>query len=61
MEPEINCSELCDSFSDQELDWRPLHHPCRTTIVSEQSWGVRATQIIYVVAIVIFVLVDLLW
>ncbi|XP_049641846.1 probable G-protein coupled receptor 156 isoform X2 [Suncus etruscus] len=34
MEPEINCSELCDSFSDQELDWRPLHHLCRTTITS---------------------------
>ncbi|XP_004606752.2 probable G-protein coupled receptor 156 [Sorex araneus] len=34
MEPEINCSELCDSFSDQELDWRPLHDVCRTTITS---------------------------
>ena len=42
MEPEINCSELCDGFSGQELEHRPLHDLCRTTIVSEQPWGVRA-------------------
>lgn len=42
MEPEINCSELCDGFSGQELERRPLHDLCRTTIVSEQPWGVRA-------------------
>ncbi|XP_070438742.1 probable G-protein coupled receptor 156 isoform X5 [Equus przewalskii] len=34
MEPEINCSELCDSFPGQELDRRPLHDLCRTTITS---------------------------
>ncbi|XP_058411848.1 probable G-protein coupled receptor 156 [Diceros bicornis minor] len=34
MEPEINCSELCDSFSGQELDRTPLHDLCRTTITS---------------------------
>ncbi|XP_007532160.1 probable G-protein coupled receptor 156 [Erinaceus europaeus] len=34
MEPEINCSELCDSFPVQELDRRPLHNLCRTTITS---------------------------
>nr|XP_039333165.1 probable G-protein coupled receptor 156 isoform X2 [Saimiri boliviensis boliviensis] len=34
MEPEINCSELCDSFSGQELDRRPLHDLCKTTITS---------------------------
>lgn len=45
MEPEINCSELCDSFPGQELDRRPIHDLCKTTIVSKQSWGVRATQI----------------
>lgn len=42
MEPEINCSELCDGFPGQELERRPLHDLCRTTIVSEQPWGVRA-------------------
>nr|XP_036869137.1 probable G-protein coupled receptor 156 isoform X1 [Manis javanica] len=34
MEPEINCSELCDGFSGQELDRRSLHDLCRTTITS---------------------------
>ncbi|XP_064350903.1 probable G-protein coupled receptor 156 [Camelus dromedarius] len=34
MEPEINCSELCDGFPGQELDRRPLHDLCRTTITS---------------------------
>ncbi|KAL2805044.1 putative G-protein coupled receptor 156 isoform 1 [Daubentonia madagascariensis] len=34
MEPEINCSEFCDSFPSQELDRRPLHDLCRTTITS---------------------------
>ncbi|XP_062936456.1 probable G-protein coupled receptor 156 isoform X2 [Cynocephalus volans] len=34
MEPEINCSELCDSFPVQELDQRPLHDLCRKTITS---------------------------
>uniref|UniRef100_A0A2K6RCT8 G protein-coupled receptor 156 n=1 Tax=Rhinopithecus roxellana TaxID=61622 RepID=A0A2K6RCT8_RHIRO len=34
MEPEINCSELCDSFPGQELDRRPLHDLCKTTITS---------------------------
>ncbi|XP_078208190.1 putative G-protein coupled receptor 156 isoform X2 [Callithrix jacchus] len=34
MEPEINCSELCDSFSGQELDRRPLHELCKTTVTS---------------------------
>uniref|UniRef100_A0A8C0A388 G protein-coupled receptor 156 n=1 Tax=Bos mutus grunniens TaxID=30521 RepID=A0A8C0A388_BOSMU len=34
MEPEINCSELCDGFSGQELERRPLHDLCRTTITS---------------------------
>lgn len=42
MEPEINCSELCDGFPGQELERRPLHDLCRTIIVSEQPWGVRA-------------------
>lgn len=42
MEPEINCSELCDGFPGQELERRPLHDLCRTTIVSEQPWGIRA-------------------
>lgn len=36
MELEINCSEFCDSFPDQELDRRPLHDLCKTTLVSEQ-------------------------
>ncbi|XP_008066645.1 probable G-protein coupled receptor 156 isoform X2 [Carlito syrichta] len=36
MEPEINCSELCDSFPGQELDRRPLHDLCKTTITSSQ-------------------------
>lgn len=45
MEPEINCSELCDSFPDQELDRRPIHDLCKTTIVSKQPWGVRAAEI----------------
>lgn len=39
MELEINCSEFCDSFPDQELDRRPLHDLCKTTLVSEQSWA----------------------
>ncbi|XP_057553977.1 probable G-protein coupled receptor 156 isoform X2 [Hippopotamus amphibius kiboko] len=34
MEPEINCSELCDGFPGQELERRPLHDLCRTTITS---------------------------
>nr|XP_054407407.1 probable G-protein coupled receptor 156 isoform X2 [Pongo abelii] len=34
MEPEINCSELCDSFPGQELDRRLLHDLCKTTITS---------------------------
>eukprot|EP00069_Balaena_mysticetus_P018826 bmy_11752T0 len=34
MEPEINCSELCDGFPGQELERRPLHGLCRTTITS---------------------------
>ncbi|XP_004675240.1 PREDICTED: probable G-protein coupled receptor 156 [Condylura cristata] len=34
MEPEINCSELCDSFPGQGLDRRPLHDLCGTTITS---------------------------
>uniref|UniRef100_A0A8D0REC1 G-protein coupled receptors family 3 profile domain-containing protein n=1 Tax=Sus scrofa TaxID=9823 RepID=A0A8D0REC1_PIG len=34
MEPEINCSELCDGFPGQELERRPLHELCRTTITS---------------------------
>ncbi|XP_045707479.1 probable G-protein coupled receptor 156 isoform X1 [Phyllostomus hastatus] len=34
MEPEINCSELCDSFPGQELDQRPIHDLCKTTITS---------------------------
>ncbi|XP_036099570.1 probable G-protein coupled receptor 156 isoform X1 [Molossus molossus] len=36
MEPEINCSELCDSFPGQELDRRPIHDLCKTTITSSQ-------------------------
>ncbi|XP_033259202.1 probable G-protein coupled receptor 156 isoform X2 [Orcinus orca] len=34
MESEINCSELCDGFPGQELERRPLHDLCRTTITS---------------------------
>ncbi|XP_024625102.1 probable G-protein coupled receptor 156 isoform X2 [Neophocaena asiaeorientalis asiaeorientalis] len=34
MEPEINCSEFCDGFPGQELERRPLHDLCRTTITS---------------------------
>uniref|UniRef100_A0A8C6DXD7 G protein-coupled receptor 156 n=1 Tax=Moschus moschiferus TaxID=68415 RepID=A0A8C6DXD7_MOSMO len=34
MEPEINCSELCDGFPGQELERRPLHDLCRTAITS---------------------------
>ncbi|XP_053420158.1 probable G-protein coupled receptor 156 [Nycticebus coucang] len=34
MEPEINCSEFCDSFPSQELDRRPIHDLCKTTITS---------------------------
>ncbi|XP_008841126.1 probable G-protein coupled receptor 156 [Nannospalax galili] len=37
MEPEINCSEFCDSFPGQELDRRPLHDLCKTTITSSQD------------------------
>lgn len=44
MEPEINCSDLCDSLPGQELDRRPIHDLCKTTIVSKQPWGVRAAQ-----------------
>lgn len=44
MESEINCSELCDSFPGQELDPRPIHDLCKTTIVSKQPWDVRAAQ-----------------
>nr|XP_020017723.1 probable G-protein coupled receptor 156 isoform X1 [Castor canadensis] len=36
METEINCSEFCDSFPGQELDQRPIHDLCRTTITSSQ-------------------------
>lgn len=32
MEPEINCSELCDSIPGQELDRSPLHDLCRTIV-----------------------------
>lgn len=45
MEAEINCSELCDSFPSQELDRRPIHDLCKTTIVSKQPWDVKAVQI----------------
>lgn len=34
MEPEINCSDLCDSLPGQELDRRPIHELCKTTITS---------------------------
>lgn len=44
MEPEINCSDLCDSLPGQELDRRPIHDLCKTTIVSKQPWRVRAAQ-----------------
>ncbi|XP_026916734.1 probable G-protein coupled receptor 156 isoform X3 [Acinonyx jubatus] len=37
MEPEINCSELCDSFPGQELDRSPLHNLCRTITSSHYS------------------------
>ncbi|XP_052014402.1 probable G-protein coupled receptor 156 isoform X2 [Apodemus sylvaticus] len=36
MEPEINCSEFCDGFPGQELDRRPLHDLCKTTITDPQ-------------------------
>ncbi|XP_052596629.1 probable G-protein coupled receptor 156 isoform X1 [Peromyscus californicus insignis] len=36
MDPEINCSEFCDSFPGQELDRRPLHDLCKTTITDSQ-------------------------
>ncbi|XP_057621855.1 probable G-protein coupled receptor 156 isoform X1 [Chionomys nivalis] len=36
MELEINCSEFCDSFPDQELDRRPLHDLCKTTLIDSQ-------------------------
>ncbi|XP_021118720.1 probable G-protein coupled receptor 156 isoform X3 [Heterocephalus glaber] len=39
MEPEINCSEFCDSFPGQELDQRPLHDLCKTTITISQDSG----------------------
>ncbi|CAH6792325.1 Gpr156 [Phodopus roborovskii] len=39
MEPEINCSEFCDSFPGQELDRRPLHDLCKTTITDSQHSG----------------------
>lgn len=57
MEPEINCSELCDSFPGQELDRRPLHDLCRTTIVSEEPGGVRTAQIYLVVVVMVVVVV----
>jgi hypothetical protein len=44
METEINCSEFCDSFPGQELDQRPIHDLCRTTIVSEQPWGISGGE-----------------
>ncbi|XP_040858818.1 probable G-protein coupled receptor 156 isoform X1 [Ochotona curzoniae] len=34
MESEINCSDLCDSFPGQQLERRPLHDLCGTTITS---------------------------
>ncbi|XP_045859540.1 probable G-protein coupled receptor 156 isoform X2 [Meles meles] len=37
MEPEINCSELCDSIAGQELDRSPLHDLCRTITSSHYS------------------------
>ncbi|XP_006884316.1 PREDICTED: probable G-protein coupled receptor 156 isoform X2 [Elephantulus edwardii] len=37
MEPEINCSEFCENFPDQELDWRSFQDICRTTVVSDHS------------------------
>ncbi|XP_004403581.1 PREDICTED: probable G-protein coupled receptor 156 isoform X1 [Odobenus rosmarus divergens] len=37
MEPEINCSELCDSIPGQELDRSPLHSLCRTITSSHYS------------------------
>ncbi|XP_032708216.1 probable G-protein coupled receptor 156 isoform X3 [Lontra canadensis] len=37
MEPEINCSELCDSIPGQELDRSPLHDLCRTITSSHYS------------------------
>nr|XP_019585209.1 PREDICTED: probable G-protein coupled receptor 156 isoform X1 [Rhinolophus sinicus] len=39
MESEINCSELCDSFPGQELDPRPIHDLCKTTITSSHPSG----------------------
>ncbi|XP_051006390.1 probable G-protein coupled receptor 156 [Acomys russatus] len=39
MEPEINCSEFCDSFPGQELDRRPLHDLCKATIADSQHSG----------------------
>ncbi|XP_069884817.1 probable G-protein coupled receptor 156 [Dipodomys merriami] len=39
MESEINCSEFCDSFPGQELDRRPIHDLCRTTVTSSQPSG----------------------
>ncbi|XP_034515017.1 probable G-protein coupled receptor 156 isoform X3 [Ailuropoda melanoleuca] len=37
MEPEINCSELCDGIPGQELDRSPLHDLCRTITSSHYS------------------------
>lgn len=34
MEPEINCSEFCDSFPGQVLDRSPFHDLCRTIVSS---------------------------
>ncbi|XP_015333944.1 probable G-protein coupled receptor 156 [Marmota marmota marmota] len=45
MEPEINCSEFCDSFPGQELDQRPLHDLCRTTITSSQHSSKTVTSL----------------
>ena len=59
MEPEINCSELCDGISGQELDRSPLHDLCRT-IVSEQPWGVRVAQI-YMLLLLLVVVVQWQW
>ncbi|XP_006742239.1 probable G-protein coupled receptor 156 [Leptonychotes weddellii] len=37
MEPEINCSELCDGIPGQELGRSPLHDLCRTITSSHYS------------------------
>ncbi|EDK97966.1 G protein-coupled receptor 156 [Mus musculus] len=45
MEPEINCSEFCDSFPGQELDRRPLHDLCKTTITESQHSSTAASPL----------------